>query len=94
MLTRQDGGVPSAHEPGRREMGFYLFCHPWTCSAQSSARIHDSCSEAAEMDFATPESVGEITIEQEYHSYVAPGVVSARGTNTLKFWEVHHNLFS
>jgi len=43
------------------------------------------------MDFATPESVGEITIEQEYHSYVAPGVVS---TNTLKLWEVHHNLFS
>ena len=39
------------------------------------------------MQFATPESVEEQTIEQEFQSFVtAP--LSPRGTNTLKFWEV------
>ena len=43
----------------------------------------------AEMDFAAPESVTEMTIEQEYQFYVT-GALSAKGTNTLKFWEVRH----
>ena len=43
----------------------------------------------AEMDFAAPESVTEMTIEQEYQFYVT-GALSAKGTNTLKFWEVCH----
>ena len=42
-----------------------------------------------DMQFATPESVEEQTIEQEFQSFVtAP--LSPRGTNTLKFWEVRH----
>ena len=43
----------------------------------------------AEMDFTALESVMEMTIEQEYQFYVT-GALSAKRTNTLKFWEVHH----
>ena len=40
-----------------------------------------------DMQFATPESVEEQTIEQEFQSFVTVPL-SLRRTNMLKFWEV------
>jgi len=40
-----------------------------------------------DMYFATPDSLEEQTVEEEYRSYVTASI-SPPGTNILKFWEV------
>jgi hypothetical protein len=71
-----EDAAPSAAVPG-----------PRSNQAPQYRSLAERYGLGAEMNFASPESRHDQTIEQEYQSFVtAP--LSAAGTNTLKFWEV------
>ena len=76
-------------QEGDRDSNPSAIPDPWPNQPQGFMILAQRYGLEAEMDFAAPESVTEMTIEQEYQFYVT-GVLSAKGTNTLKFWEVCH----
>jgi hypothetical protein len=49
--------------------------------------LAQQCGLLDDMYFATPDSLEEQTVEEEYRSYVTASI-SPPGTNILKFWEV------